>query len=88
MSDIKARLTGGDPEGETLGVVLEDGDIHPFHVKQGGELPQEIDGRKVSKDYRDGLLAQEDKWSRVRRDTGNTGTKTTTTAKAEKDGEK
>jgi hypothetical protein len=83
MSDIKARLTGGDPDGETLGVRLEDGDLWPYHVKQGGELPSEIDGRKVSKEFRDGLLAQEGKWSRVKRDTA---TKTTTAEDAGKDG--
>jgi hypothetical protein len=84
MSDIKARLTGGDPDGETLGVRLDDGDLYPYHVKQGGELPTEIDGRKVSKEFRDGLLAQEGKWTKVKR-----GPQTTTTATdAGKDGEK
>jgi hypothetical protein len=86
MSDIKARYTGPSPDGVTLGAVLDDGDIIPHHVKHGGELPTEIDGRKVSKAYRDGLLAQEDNWSRVKRDTAPK-TATTTTAKAEKDGE-
>jgi hypothetical protein len=89
MSDIKARLTGGDPDGETLGVRLDDGDLYPYHVKQGGELPTEIDGRKVSKEFRDGLLAQEGKWTRVKRDTAPKTASTTTTAKdAGKDGEK
>jgi hypothetical protein len=67
MTDIKARYTGPAPDGVTLGVVLDDGDLYPYHVKQGGELPQEIDGRKVSTAYRDGLLAQEDNWTKVRR---------------------
>lgn len=82
MSDIKARYTGTNPEGRTLGVILEDGDIYPYHVKHGGELPQEIDGRKVDTKFRDGLLAQTDEWSRVKRDT------TTKPATAEKDGDK
>jgi hypothetical protein len=49
MTDIKARYTGPAPDGVTLGVILDDGDLYPYHVKQGGELPQEIDGRKVAK---------------------------------------
>ena len=84
MSDIKARYVGPNPDGVTLGVILDDGDIYPHHVKQNGELPQEIDGRKVSVTFRDGLLSQEDNWSRVRRDT----TPKASTAKAGKeDGE-
>jgi hypothetical protein len=82
MTDIKARYTGPDADGVTLGVVLDDGDLYPYHVKQGGELPQEIDGRKVSTAYRDGLLAQEDNWTKVRRDTS------TSAKPAGKDGEK
>jgi hypothetical protein len=81
MADIKARYVGPSPDGVTLGVILDDGDLVPHTVPHGGELPQEIDGRKVSTAYRDGLLAQEDNWTRVRRETA-------TTAKAEKDGEK
>jgi hypothetical protein len=77
MTDVKARYVGPNPDGVTLGVVLADGDIHPLTIPHGGELPQEIDGRKVSKSYRDGLLAQEDNWTSVRRD-----------AKTSKDGEK
>jgi hypothetical protein len=69
MSDIKARYVGDQPEGQTLGVILEDGDIYPYTVPHGGELPQEIDGRKVSTKFRDGLLAQEGNWTTVRRDT-------------------
>jgi hypothetical protein len=68
MSDIKARYVGPNPDGVTLGVVLDDGDLVPLTVPHGGELPQEVDGRKVSTAYRDGLLAQEDNWTRVRRD--------------------
>jgi hypothetical protein len=60
---------GDSPEGVTLGVHLEDGDIYPLTVPHGGELPQEIDGRKVSKEYRDGLLAQDGNWTSVKRDT-------------------
>ena len=73
MSEIKARYVGPSQDGVTLGVVLDDGDIRPYHVKQGGELPQEIDGRKVSKRYRDGLLAQEDNWTNVRRESAKAG---------------
>jgi hypothetical protein len=69
MSDIKARYVGDNPEGVTLGVILEDGDLYPYAVPHGGELPQEIDGRKVSTEYRNGLLAQEGVWTTVRRDT-------------------
>lgn len=89
MSDIKARYTGPAPDGVTLGVVLDDGDIVPHHVKHGGELPTELDGRKVSIEFRNGLLAQEGNWTRVKRDTTKTATTTTTAAKdAGKDGEK
>jgi hypothetical protein len=89
MSEIKARYSGPATDGVTLGVVLDDGDIVPFHVKHGGELPQEIDGRKVSTEYRDGLLAQEDNWTKVRRQTASTTQTTSTPAKpAGKDGEK
>jgi hypothetical protein len=69
MTDIKARYVGPNPEGVSLGVRLEDGDLYPYTVPHGGELPQEIDGRKVDKAYRDGLLAQEGVWTSVRRDT-------------------
>jgi hypothetical protein len=69
MTDIKARYVGDSPEGVTLGVQLEDGDLYPFTVPHGGELPLEIDGRKVKKDYRDGLLSQEGVWTSVKRDT-------------------
>jgi hypothetical protein len=82
MTEVKARYVGPAPDGVTLGVVLDDGDLYPYHVKQGGELPQEIDGRKVSTSYRDGLLAQEDNWTKVRRDTS------TSAKPAGKDGEK
>ena len=75
MTDIKARYVGDSPEGVTLGVRLDDGDIYPFTVPHGGELPQEIDGRKVSKEYRDGLLAQDGNWTRVKRDTKPSGAK-------------
>jgi hypothetical protein len=85
MSEIRARYTGGNPEGVTLGVILDDGDLVPHTVKHGGELPTELEGRKVSTAYRDGLLAQEDNWSRVRRDTGP---KTTSTAPAGKGDDK
>ena len=80
MSDIKARYVGPSPDGVTLGVLLDDGDIHPLTIPHGGELPTEIDGRKVSTSYRDGLLAQEDNWTRVRRESK-------TAAKADKDGD-
>lgn len=86
MTDIKARYSGPDPDGVTLGVVLEDGDLVPYHVKHGGELPQEIDGRKVSTSYRDGLLAQEGNWTNARRET--TPTTTTSAKNAGKDGDK
>jgi hypothetical protein len=66
MSEIKARYVGPSPDGVTLGVVLEDGDIHPYHVPHGGELPKELGGRKVSKQYRDNLLTQ-DTWTDVHR---------------------
>jgi hypothetical protein len=69
MTDVKARYVGPNPDGVTLGVVLDDGDLVPLTVAHGGELPQKIDGRKVSTAYRDGLLAQEDNWTAVRRDT-------------------
>jgi hypothetical protein len=75
MTDIKARYVGPSPDGVSLGVHLDDGDLVPLHVPQGGELPQEIDGRKVSTTYRDGLLAQEDNWTRVRRETKKDGDK-------------
>lgn len=68
MTEIKARYVGPDPEGASVGVVLDDGDIVHVHVPHGGELPVEVDGRKVSTQFRDGLLAQEDNWTRVRRD--------------------
>jgi hypothetical protein len=73
MSEIKARYVGPSPEGVTVGVVLEDGDRWPLTIPQGGELPQEIDGRKVDKTFRDGLLSQEDNWTSVRRDTAKAG---------------
>jgi hypothetical protein len=86
MTDIKARYVGDSPTGVTLGVRLEDGDIYPLTVPHGGELPTVIDGRKVSIPYRDGLLAQDANWTRVKRDTKPSGT---TSAKTDsKDGEK
>ena len=81
MSDVKARYVGPNPDGVTLGVVLDDGDLVPVTVPHGGELPQKVDGRKVSTAFRDGLLAQEDNWTSVRRETK-------TTAKAGEEGEK
>jgi hypothetical protein len=70
MSDtIKARYVGANPEGVTVGVVLDDGDTVPLTIPHGGELPQELDGRKVSKEFRDNLLTQDDNWTSVRRDT-------------------
>ena len=75
MTDIKARYVGDSPAGVTLGVQLDDGDIYPLTVPHGGELPQEIDGRKVSTAYRDGLLAQDANWTRVKRDTKPSGAK-------------
>jgi hypothetical protein len=69
MTDIKARYVGPNPDGVTLGVILDDGDRVPFTVPHGGELPQELDGRKVSTEFRDGLLSQEDNWTKVRRET-------------------
>ena len=69
MSDtIKARYVGGNEDGVTLGVVLDDGDLVPLTVPHGGELPEKIDGRKVSTSFRDNLLTQDDNWTSVRRD--------------------
>jgi len=65
MSEIKVRNDHPDPDGRTLGVVLEDGDIYPVTVPKAGHVPTEIDGRKVSKEFRDGLLEQ-DGWTLVR----------------------
>lgn len=65
MSEIKVRNDHPDQDGRTLGLVLEDGDIYPVTVPKSGHVPTEIDGRKVSKEFRDGLLDQ-DGWTKVR----------------------
>ena len=72
MADIRARYVGPSPDGVTLGVRLDDGDLVPVTVPHGGELPQKVDGRKVSTAFRDGLLEQEDNWTSVRRETKTT----------------
>lgn len=69
MAEIRARYVGDSPDGVTVGARLEDGDLVPVTVKHGGELPQEVDGRKVTTEFRDGLLTQEGVWTSVRRDT-------------------
>jgi hypothetical protein len=75
---IKARYTGGSLTGVDLAIEFKDGDIVQVHVPHGGELPEEVQGRKVPAAYRDSLLEQTDNWSEVKR--SDTSTK--------KDGEK
>jgi hypothetical protein len=71
---IKARYTGGSLSGVDLSITFKDGDVVQVHVPHGGELPEEVQGRKVPVEYRDSLLEQTDNWSEVKR-TDSTSTK-------------
>lgn len=65
MSEIKVRNDHPDPDGVSVGLVLEDGDIYPVTIPKSGHVPTQVeDGRKVSKDFRDGLLRQ-DGWTKL-----------------------
>lgn len=68
MSDtIKARYVG-HPDGADLTIPFRDGDLVHLHVPHGGELPTEVEGRRISAEFRDSLLEQEDNWTVVRRE--------------------
>lgn len=82
MSVIKARFVG-HPDGVDVTIPLDNGEIRHRHIPHGGELPVEIDGLKVSTAYRNGLLAQKDNWTEVKRATGAEATGKTTAAKAD-----
>jgi hypothetical protein len=89
MSERRARFIGhpdgADLEGIPVGTA---GDTRRLHIPYGGELPSEIDGLKIPASYRDSLLEQEANWTLVNRATGSDATgKTTTAAKAEKEGD-
>jgi hypothetical protein len=62
---IRARYDGPAAEGVDLTVELDNGEFRQVHVKQGGLLPDDIDGNAVSTAFRDSLLDQ-DGWSRYR----------------------
>jgi hypothetical protein len=65
---IKARYTGGSLTGVDLAIQFKDGDVVQLHIPHGGELPLEVEGRKIPAEYRNSLLEQADNWSEVKRD--------------------
>lgn len=67
----KARYIG-HPDGADIAIPFRDGDIVNIHVPHGGELPEQVGGRKVPASYRDSLLEQTDNWTEVKRDPGKT----------------
>lgn len=78
MSDIRARYIG-HPDGiEDFRVPLANGEEARLNLRHGQELPAEIDGVSVPASFRDSLLEQKDNWTQVKR--------STTTAKADKEG--
>ena len=58
MSDKKARYVGPSQTGVDLSIPIAPGDFEHVHVVHGGELPVEVNGRKVPVAFRDGLLEQ------------------------------
>jgi len=72
MSEKRAKLAGpaAPLTGVDLSIPIAEGEFIHTHVDHGGELPMEIDGRKVPPDFRDGLLAQADVWTEYKRATG------------------
>lgn len=77
MADKKARYVGPSQTGVDLAVPLANGMTVETQIKQGGELPSEIDGVRVDTKYRDSLLEQSDNWTEVKRATGAEATGTT-----------
>jgi hypothetical protein len=75
-ASIKARYVG-HPDGVDLTIEYMDGDRVHLHVPHGGELPTEVEGRKVPATFRDSLLEQEDNWTVVRREAAKSGDKET-----------
>jgi hypothetical protein len=73
MSEKRAKLAGsGAPlTGVDLSIPIADGEFIHMHVPHGGEVPTEVDGRKVPASYRDGLLAQSDVWTEYNRATAD-----------------
>jgi hypothetical protein len=89
MSEKRARYVGGSMTGVDIVIPFKDGDNVSVHVSHGGELPTELpDGRKVPASFRNSLLEQGDNWTEVNRATGAEATGKTTTAKAEKEGDR
>lgn len=70
MSEKRAVYNGPSGTGVDLLVELSDGQLRPCHVDQGGQLPAEIGGVKVSAAFRDGLLEQDD-WKPRKQATGD-----------------
>lgn len=73
MSDKRARFVG-HPDGVDLSIPFNDGDTAHLHIAHGGELPSEVNGRRIPAAYRNSLLEQEANWTSVNRATGDEAT--------------
>jgi hypothetical protein len=65
MSAVRARYSGNSGTGVDITVELDNGEYRNVHVKQGGTLPDDVDGTAISAAFRDNLLAQ-DGWTKYR----------------------
>jgi hypothetical protein len=75
MSAVRARYSGSSGTGVDLTVELDTGEFRNVHVKQGGLLPEDVNGSPISAAFRDSLLAQDD-WTRFRQSAQSSSTKT------------
>lgn len=73
MSERRAKLAGpaAPLTGVDLSIPVAEGEFIHMHVEHGGELPAEVDGRKVPVSFRDGLLKQSDVWTEYNRATAD-----------------
>jgi hypothetical protein len=70
---VRARYDGPSGTGVDITVELDSGEIRTTHVKQGGLLPEDINGVAISAAFRDSLLEQ-DGWTRYKQPAGSSST--------------
>lgn len=77
---VRARYDGPSGTGVDVTVELDSGEIRTTHVKQGGLLPEDINGAAISAAFRDSLLEQ-DGWTKYKQPASSSSTVKSDTTK-------